>query len=259
MIPAHGVYWAVMLKALGFTDEEMPTLLVHGWWNIRSKGGESEKMSKSLGNVVDPDLLADKYGTAALRYYLMSDIATGRDADFSEERLIQRYNVDLANGLGNLVNRSLSMTRKYREGRPRPVDPSYIDLSNHLLENSNDLGIYRALFGQFQVQAALEALGSVVNRANALVDSSAPWKLAKEPEQADRLDAVLATLILSAQTAATMLFPIIPESAGEILRQLNLPSVDLNAKISPSLPNGYCCGEPKPVFPRLELPTPDAV
>jgi methionyl-tRNA synthetase len=73
------------------------------------------------------------------------------------------------------------------------------------------------------------------------------------------LDAVLATLILSAQTAATMLFPIIPESAGEILRQLNLPSVDLNAKISPSLPNGYCCGEPKPVFPRLELPTPDAV
>src|SRR5262249_10339331 len=109
-------YWPIMLKALGFTDEEMPTLLVHGWWNIRSKTGESEKMSKSLGNVVDPDVLADKYGAEAVRYYLMSDIATGKDADFSEERLIQRFNTDLANSLGNLLNRTLNMVAKYRSG-----------------------------------------------------------------------------------------------------------------------------------------------
>lgn len=112
LIPAHGVYWPIMLKALGFTDEEMPTLLVHGWWNIAGA-----KMSKSLGNIVDPDLLADKYGPEALRYYLMSDIATGRDADFSEERLVQRYNTDLANSLGNLLNRTLNMAAKYREGK----------------------------------------------------------------------------------------------------------------------------------------------
>ena len=78
MIPAHGVYWPIMLKALGFTDDQMPPLLVHGWWNNKSKTGESEKMSKSLGNVVDPDALADKYGAEALRYYLMSDITTGQ-------------------------------------------------------------------------------------------------------------------------------------------------------------------------------------
>ena len=113
LIPAHGVYWPIMLKALGFTDDQIPPLLVHGWWNIRGKTGESEKMSKSLGNVVDPDILVDKYGNEALRYYLMSDIATGKDADFSEERLIQRYNTDLANNLGNLLNRTLNMAAKY--------------------------------------------------------------------------------------------------------------------------------------------------
>jgi methionyl-tRNA synthetase len=262
LIPAHGVYWPVMLKALGFTDEEMPTLLVHGWWNIRGKGGESEKMSKSLGNVVDPDVLADKYGSAALRYYLMSDIATGRDSDFSEERLVQRYNIDLANGLGNLVNRTLNMSRKYREGRVQVLGTPQQDLEAHLLANGTSLKAYREAFGNFQVQAALECLGDVVNRANALVDSAAPWKLAKDPEQADRLDAVLATLIISSQTAATMLIPVLPEAAAEILRQLNLPPIALgalDAAYSGSLPEGYCCGEPKPVFPRIELPAPEAV
>ena len=85
MIPAHGIYWPIMLHALGFPDEQMPKLLVHGWWNI-----SGAKMSKSLGNVVDPDALADKYGAEALRYYLMSDIATGKDADFSQERFVGR-------------------------------------------------------------------------------------------------------------------------------------------------------------------------
>ena len=91
-----------MLHAIGFPDDQMPQLLVHGWWNL---GGA--KMSKSVGNIVDPFVLVDKYSADALRYYLMSDIATGKDADFSEERLIERYNTDLANSLGNLLNRTL--------------------------------------------------------------------------------------------------------------------------------------------------------
>src|SRR5207237_3667534 len=95
----------------GLRDDQMQQLLVHGWWNL---GGA--KMSKSAGNIVDPFVLADKYSVEALRYYLMSDIATGKDADFSEERLVERYNADLANSLGNLLNRSLNMTEKYRLG-----------------------------------------------------------------------------------------------------------------------------------------------
>jgi methionyl-tRNA synthetase len=112
LVPAHGIYWLIMLHAIGFPDDQMPQLLVHGWWNI---GGA--KMSKSVGNIVDPFVLADKYSVDAVRYYLMSDIATGQDADFSEERLVSRYNTDLANSLGNLLNRTLSMTWKYKEGR----------------------------------------------------------------------------------------------------------------------------------------------
>jgi len=252
LIPAHGVYWPIMLKALGFSDAEMPTLLVHGWWNIRGKGGSSEKMSKSLGNVVDPDTLADRYGAAAVRYYLMSDIATGRDADFSEERLVQRYNVDLANGLGNLVNRTLNMTRKYREGSPRlAAFPE--DLASHLAGNSSAFGDYLRFMKEGQIQSGLERLGDVVNRANALVDTSAPWKLAKDPEQAERLDAVLSALLLSARTAATMLLPVLPEAAAEILIQLNLNAEPFAMNALPELPEGYRCGEPKPVFPRLEL------
>src|SRR5438067_1726875 len=112
LIPAHGIYWLIMLHAMGFPDDRMPQLLVHGWWNL---GGA--KMSKSVGNIIDPFVLIDKYGARALRYYLMGDIATGQDADFSEERLIKRYNADLANNLGNLLNRTLNMVHRYCKGR----------------------------------------------------------------------------------------------------------------------------------------------
>ena len=102
-----------MLHALGFPDEQMPKFLVHGWWNI-----SGAKMSKSLGNVIDPDLLADKYGAEALRYYLMSDMVIGKDADFLEFRIIERYDGDLANSLGNLLNRTLNMAARYCGGVP---------------------------------------------------------------------------------------------------------------------------------------------
>src|SRR6266480_1746876 len=117
MVPAHGIYWPIMLHALGFPDDQMPTLLVHGWWNL---GGT--KMSKSAGNIIDPFVLAEKYGAEALRYYLISEIATGSDADFSEERLITRYNADLANDFGNLVNRSLAKIQRYRSGKLRKIE-----------------------------------------------------------------------------------------------------------------------------------------
>src|SRR3954469_10182302 len=104
LVPAHGIYWLIMLHAIGFSDADMPQLLVHGWWNI-----SGAKMSKSEGNVIDPAVLAARYSAEAVRYYLMSDMATGSDADFSEERLGGRYNSDLANSLGNLLNRTLNM------------------------------------------------------------------------------------------------------------------------------------------------------
>src|SRR5947208_5844729 len=103
LVPAHGIYWLIMLHAIGFPDQHIPQLLVHGWCNL---GGA--KMSKSAGNFIDPFALADKYSAEAVRYYLMSDIATGKDADFSEERLRTLHDAELANSLGNLLNRTLS-------------------------------------------------------------------------------------------------------------------------------------------------------
>ena len=249
LIPAHGVYWPCMLHAMGFADEQMPHLLVHGFWSLRG-----EKVSKSTGNVVDPAVLAETYGTTALRYYLMRDAVMGRDADFSEERLLLRHNTELGNGLGNLVNRTLSMTRRYREGSPKPKAlPD--DLIAHLAADAASVKAFVSQMDDAQIHAGIETMVDLVNRANALVDSSAPWKLAKDPEQADRLDAVLATLILSARTAATLLLPVAPEAAVEILRQINLPAIALTeSDPGDVLPAGYQCGEPKPVFPRLEIP-----
>src|SRR5215467_14155764 len=109
LVPAHGIYWLIMLHAIGFSNDQMPQLLVHGWWNL---GGS--KMSKSAGNIIDPFALIEKYGADALRYYLMIGIAPGQDADFSEEHLIQFYNRDLANNIGNLLSRTLTMIRKYQ-------------------------------------------------------------------------------------------------------------------------------------------------
>ncbi|MEX1045738.1 MAG: class I tRNA ligase family protein [Chthoniobacterales bacterium] len=244
LVPAHGIYWPIMLKAAGF--EVMPKLLVHGWWNL---GGA--KVSKSAGNVVDPDALADRYGAEALRYYLMRDIATGQDADFNEDRLRARYQADLANDLGNLVNRTVSMARRYRDGV----------LSGGPAEKSGDaIGLealgtevarrFDAAMADYQVHSALEAVWDLVAAANGFVESAAPWKLAKDPAQAARLDEVLVALVEAARLAAALVHPVIPRSSSELLAQLGFPD---NLSVSwGAAGSGHQVGEAVPVFPRLE-------
>lgn len=247
MVPAHGVYWPIMLRAIGFTDDEIPPLLVHGWWNI-----SGAKMSKSLGNVIDPDVLADKYGAAAVRYYLMRDIATGQDADFDESRLVSRYNVDLANGFGNLLNRSLNMAHRYRAGALQPITAPDEDVQNLRSENFNDAAVYRERFDEYKIHLALEQFVAIVTRANVFVDTSAPWKLAKDPAAAARLDQVLTALAESVQLAATLLIPFAPDKARAALAQLQLPPAALDAPAFLAAPHQL--GTPEPLFPRIEIP-----
>src|SRR5438309_7171267 len=121
LVPAHGIYWLIMLHAIGFPDDAMPQLLVHGWWNI-----SGSKMSKSAGNVVDPFAIAEKYGADAVRYYLMNNIVTGQDADFDEFELSLALNSTLAGIIGNLLNRALSMAQQFRSGRLRKISWSEI-------------------------------------------------------------------------------------------------------------------------------------
>ena len=289
LIPAHGVYWPIMLKALGFADEEMPTLLVHGWWNIAGA-----KMSKSLGNIVDPDLLADKYGPEALRYYLMSDIATGRDADFSEERLVQGYNAALANSLGNLLNRTLNMSAKYRSGAVQilPVlrnetvrvlagetvpESEYMRIqrdsntpinrvSFRAVEVCGYVKAYSEEMGRHAVAHGLVATFAIATNCNELVDLTAPWKLAKDSAQADQLDAVLYHLAESLRIIAILIWPVLPDAAHGIFDQLawklDEAGKDTRFRLAEAvwggLPDGHVLGKPVPLFPRIEAPAPAA-
>ena len=258
LIPAHGIYWLIMLHAIGFPDEAMPQLLVHGWWNL---GGA--KMSKSAGNIIDPFVLADKYGAEALRYYLMSDIATGSDADFSEERLIARYNADLANSLGNLLNRAINMIYRYRDGKVKrgtgweqhPIVPSRLTL--------NDLTPITNSFFGCQPGEALQSIWGIIWGCNQFVEASSPWTLAKNPRQEQQLDTVLYHFADVLRIIAILISPVLPKAAHGIFDQLNW-NMELSEKEERfslvgaewgQLPDGHVVAKPVPLFPRIEIAT----
>lgn len=248
LVPAHGVYWPVMLKAIGISDEHMPRLLVHGYINL---GGS--KVSKSVGNVVDPVALIDLYGAETLRYYLMRDCVCGQDMEFNEERLISRFNVDLANGLGNLLNRALNMTHRYRDGvLSAPENPDAAVTALRDACEAARIGVCDA-FDARQPHAALEQVAGLVTAANTFAENEAPWKLAKDETQAARLDGVLAAMIEAAWTATSLLVPFTPQKCGEALAQLGLAPMGIDTPFTPIAP-GHRVEKPSPVFPRLEKP-----
>jgi len=264
LVPAHGIYWLIMLHALGFPDEKMPQLLVHGWWNI-----SGTKMSKSLGNIIDPNVLADKYSPEAVRYYLMSDIATGKDADFSEERLIERYNADLANTLGNLVNRTLTMLHRYREGRVPSVSddfkgrPKFAEWTKQTSEAAESaFRKFRASFDSFDIDGAIETVIRLSRFSNAILDDYAPWKLSKSKSSEDQalLDYIHYGLLESLRSKAILISPVLPKAAHGIFDQLNW-KMELSGKEARfslkdaewgGLPDGHVVGKPVPLFPRIE-------
>jgi methionyl-tRNA synthetase len=250
LIPAHGVYWPVMLHAIGFADDDIPPLLVHGWWNI-----SGAKMSKSLGNVVDPVELIAKYGTDAVRYYLLADIVTGRDADFNPTRLEERVNADLANGIGNLLNRTLNMAKKYRTGTLRS------DSSDGLRPAAETaVASYHAAFERRDPRAAIEAIVALASAANQYVDQTAPWKLAKDESNAAALDKVLYHLAETTRILAILLTPIVPAAVEKIATQLAVDPTTLTLGHTTwgGLPDHHILGTPTPVFPRIELASNDS-
>ncbi len=258
LVPAHGIYWMIMLHAIGFPDDKMPQLLAHGWWNL---GGA--KMSKSAGNIVDPFVLADKYGSDALRYYLMSDIATGQDADFSQERLIERYNTDLANTLGNLLNRSLTMIEKYRIRkltRPQSVESNPVE--EYGLRVSPPLAKieYISAMASYAPHLACQVAFNLTLQCNQIVDAARPWALAKDSAEHEHLDQVLYTLAESLRIIAILISPVLPKAAHGIFDQLNW-KMELSGREHRfsladvewgRLPDGHLVGKPVPLFPRIE-------
>ena len=250
LIPAHGIYWLCMLHAMGFSDAQMPRLLVHGFWNSRS----GEKMAKSTGNVVDPDALADKFSVEAVRYYLVRDIATGKDSDFDVDRLVMLFNTELANELGNLCNRALNMSHRFTGGILHHGGPLTADDSALQASLAESIQAYQVAMDEFEVSKALEALNRHVGHCNGYAERMKPWELNKNPENKDRLATVLYHLAESVAHASVLLSPILPDAAAKLAAQLNLPALtnltlaDLHWGL---LADGHLIGQPVPVFPRI--------
>ncbi|PYJ02485.1 MAG: methionine--tRNA ligase [Verrucomicrobia bacterium] len=247
LVPAHGIYWLIMLHAIGFPDDQMPQLLVHGWWNL---GGA--KMSKSAGNIIDPFVLIGKYGADTLRYYLMSDIATGQDADFSAERLIKRYNADLANAVGNLLNRSLNMMHRYspdfsRREINRDLVPARFFPKQAWEETLPRFG---DCMNSADCSQALREIHVFATSCDMFIESAKPWLLAKEENKSAHLSGSIAIFIS----------PVLPKAAHGIFDQLNW-KIELSGKKERfsladaewgGLPDGHVVGKPVPLFPRIE-------
>ncbi|HZQ46404.1 MAG TPA: class I tRNA ligase family protein, partial [Verrucomicrobiae bacterium] len=239
----HGVYWPIMLKAMGLPQPKQ--ILVHGWWQK-----EGEKMSKSTGNTLDPIAVINEWGLDALRFYLVRELAIGPDGNWTDAGFQARYQAELANGLGNLVNRSLSMLKRYCGGViPQPSEELSIEAAKFAAET-------RAHLEQNQLQAALMSIWALVNRANQYVDQTAPFKLAKDPANAKRLDDVLYNLAEVCRILAVLLWPFLPGTSSKIYAQLGLnTSPDkISAAKWGGLAAGHPIGEPAALFPRKDKP-----
>jgi methionyl-tRNA synthetase len=240
----HTVFWPAMLWSAGL--EAPRQVFGHGWLHY---GGQ--RMSKSLGTSVDPVEAAAKFGPDAIRLYLTKEITYGSDGDFTWERFEERYNVDLANNLGNLVSRVVSMADKYRGGRVAPAGDGgrLAGVAAAALER------YRTAMDGFALHEGVAAAYELVDATNGFIADSAPWKLAKDPANAARLDAVLFEAAEAVRVAAVMLQPVIPSSSTEMLRRIGAPEAGSSLRLeharwTPSGDRQTITGAP--MWPRSE-------
>ena len=237
----HTVYWPAFLMSAGVPLPKR--VFAHGFLNVRG-----EKMSKSLGNVVDPFELADTYGVDQMRYFFMREVPFGNDGNYSHEALVARINSDLANDVGNLAQRVLSMINRNCEAKVPPVGRLSTD-DEALLQAAYDLpGVMREAFERQAIHLALSRLFELVSAANRYVDAQAPWTLRKnDPE---RMATVLYVLAETIRHIAVLLQPVVPESAARMLDQLSVP--DDTRRIADLGPEGA-------LAPGSELPKPEGV
>ncbi|MBN1381096.1 MAG: methionine--tRNA ligase [Deltaproteobacteria bacterium] len=250
ILKPHGIYWPTMLKAAGI--EPYQHLNVHGYWTV-----EQSKMSKSLGNVIKPLDLKDKYGLDAFRYYLLREMVFGLDSSFSEESFVQRINSELANDLGNLVSRSMTMALKYMEGKVvRSNAPSDKDRD---LERAAIATVAEVenCFENMTFHKALIAVWELINRTNKYIVEEEPWTLAKSPENKVRLETVIYHLLESLRIIAILILPVMPGTTEKIMEQLGIKDVegqDLNsARKWGELQEGNILKKSDALFPRVEF------
>ncbi|MDF2536120.1 MAG: metG [Bacillales bacterium] len=247
----HTIYWPILLMAL---DIPLPKkVFSHGW--ILMKDG---KMGKSKGNVVDPVTLIDRYGLDSLRYYLLREVPFGSDGVFTPESFVERINFDLANDLGNLLNRTVSMIEKYFNG----VIPVYTSSSNEfekdlLKVNFDIVKKYEEAMEKMQFSVALSIVWVLVSRANKLIDETKPWALAKDESKSEELGSVMAHLAETLRRVAVLLQPFMTETPAKIMEQLNCGTIAENGwetlEAFGFIKKQTSVNKATPIFPRLEM------
>ena len=250
ILTTHCVYWPTMLKAMGVPLPE--TVMAHGFWLV-----DETKMGKSLGNAVRPLDLADKYGVDAFRYFLVRDMTLGQDSDFSEVAFVQRYNTELANELGNLLNRSVVMAARYLDGVIPSIDRNHAALVALKARTAETLAAVGSAIDAMNPNAVLDAIWRLVREANRFVEVQAPWHLAKDASKRTELEVTIYALLETMRQLSVLLFPVIPSKAREIWQQLGASGspeeihlddlkpwggLDSNGEVAPG----------SPVFPRIE-------